>query len=170
MALKSAIKTTHIPETRKANRAESAEFFGVTQQSIQNWMQRGCPYLVRGSPGVPWVFDLLSIAQWRYGSKTDEKSGDDPDEMTPKERLDWYKGCREKDAYKRENGELIHVDEVTAAWSKIIDTTKARLMALPMRLSPKLVAITDLRKAENAIKDEVFAALEDLANTDISEK
>jgi phage terminase Nu1 subunit (DNA packaging protein) len=151
------------PASRLANKAEVAEFFEIHIATLDAWIRRGCPYRQRGGRGVSWEFDLLDVAAWKYGGESAD-SGDDPEQMPPKERLDWYKGCRERDNHRREAGELLHVDEVTATWSKLIGTAKARLLALPQRLAPKLIKLDDLRKIEDATKKEIFAILEELAD------
>ena len=166
MSITLAASDDHVPASRQANRAEAAEFFGVSQTTIQNWVQRGCPYMTRGERGTPWVFDLLAMAIWKYGAGEVSADGDDPEQMPPKERLDYYKGCRERDLHKKERGELVSMDEVVAGWAKIVQVVKARFLSLPLRLSPAVVAISDLREAEDRIEKEVLLALEDLSESD----
>jgi hypothetical protein len=96
--------------------------------------------------------------------RTDGNPGD-PEQLPAKERLDYYRGCRERDNHRREAGELLHVDEVTATWSKLIGTAKARLLALPSRLAPAVVAANDLRQAEDLLKHEIWKVLEELADS-----
>lgn len=66
---------------------------------------------------------------------------------------------------KKKAGELIHVEEVTAEWVKLLGIFKARLMALPMRLAPELLAASDLRTTENIVKSGIVEALEELSRT-----
>jgi hypothetical protein len=103
--------------------------------------------------------------KWRYLA-AEEETTDDPEKMSPKERLDYYKGSRERDNYRREAGELIAATEVTGAWLKIVGVVKARLMAVPMRIAPAIVAVDDLHEAEKTIKAEIVSALADLAGTE----
>lgn len=164
MSIALAASDAYVPESRQANRAETAEFFGVSQTTIQNWVQRGCPYMARGERGTPWVFDLLAIAIWKYGSGESESASEDPEQMSPKERLDYYKGCRERDAHKKESGELVPIDDVIAGWTKIVQSTKSKLLSLPMRLSSIVVPLSDIRETEDAIKIELESALSALSS------
>jgi phage terminase Nu1 subunit (DNA packaging protein) len=100
-----------IPERRKANKAEVAEWFGMSVATVDAWIRRGCPAVQRGARGVPWVFDLLQVAQWRFAAPAapggDGSDETDPDSLTPKERLDWYKGEAEKRKLQVADGQLL---------------------------------------------------------------
>jgi hypothetical protein len=96
--------------------------------------------------------------------RTDGNPGD-PEQLPAKERLDYYRGCRERDNHRREAGELIPVDEAAEAWSRIVATAKNRLMALPSKLAPVVVAANDLRQAEDLLKREIWKVLEELADS-----
>lgn len=77
--------------------------------TLDAWIRRGCPYVERGGRGVSWVFDLLDVARWRFLG-TEEAPAEDPEQMSPKERLDWYRGNRERDAHAKEQHLLIPFD------------------------------------------------------------
>lgn len=150
-----------LPERRKANKAEAAEFFAVSLASIDSWLRRGCPYVQRGEKGRPWVLDLLAVALWRHGAEPTE---DDPEKMSPKERLDWYRGTRERLALLRDQGELVPADEVAEAWLSQISVAKGRLLSLPVRVAPDLLGQSEPRDIERALKSAISEVLEELAN------
>lgn len=152
-----------VPELRKANRAEAAEWFGVSQNTIHSWITRGCPYLVRGERGTPWVLDLLAIARWKYGAPDAADVDVNPETFDPKTRLDWYKGEAERLNVEKTRGELVPVADVTEAWGEQIQIAKGRLLALPARLSPDMVRVTDQREAERMIRAALIMILEELA-------
>lgn len=104
-----AVNHERIPPSREANKAEAAEFFGVHVATVDAWLRRGCPYLQRGNRGKSWVFDLLDVAKWRFGG-TEEDPEEDPEKMSPKDRLDWYRGNRERDAHAKDKELLIPFD------------------------------------------------------------
>ena len=57
---------------------------------------------------MPWVFDLLDVAKWRFvGDTSTQNEESDPDTLSPKERLDWYRGETEKRKLQKVDGELI---------------------------------------------------------------
>ena len=133
-------------------------------QSVQNWTQRGCPYLVRGERGTPWVFDLLAVAQWRLGGASEARAEIDPEQMEPKVRLDWYRGERERLVLERDRGRLLDADEVAAAWLAQIGVAKGRLLTLPARLASDLLGLSEPREAERILRAALTEVLEELAN------
>lgn len=118
---------------RSANKAEVAEFFDVSVGSVEAWIRRGCPVFQRGRRGYPWIIDLLAVAQWRYGV-TDEPERTDPDDMTPKDRKDWYDGEKKRREMMVEDRELIPVSEFDAEYSRVIKIVAAGLETLPDKL------------------------------------
>ncbi len=123
------LATKPIPERRKANKAELAEFFDVSIPAIDGWCRRGCPYIQRGAKGMQWVFDIRAVAEWYY--KGDTSTEDDPEKMSPKDRLDWYRGARERTRHLEECGELIKSSEYERALSNALKTVAVGLESLP---------------------------------------
>lgn len=121
----------HIPEMRRANKAEVAEFFGVMLNTVDIWIRKGCPMVQKGSRGVPFVFDLLSVAQWRFVGPSPERSDFDPDDLSPKERLDWYKGDREKTKHLEEQGALIPAAEVETETARVFKAIAQAIETFP---------------------------------------
>ncbi len=124
------LATKSITERRRANKAEVAEWFDVSMATVDAWMRRGCPYVQRGGKGVSWVIDLKAVAEWYYKG-ADTATEDDPDKMTPKERLDWYKGTREKTRHMEEAGQLIQAADYERALSSALKTVAVTLESLP---------------------------------------
>jgi phage terminase Nu1 subunit (DNA packaging protein) len=160
-----SIETASIPIQQRllCNKAELAEAFGVSVAAVDAWLRRGCPYVQRGNRGVSWVFNLLEVAEWRFagGEKSDD---DDPEKMSPKERLDWYRGTRERTALEKERGELIPADQVEQEWLRQIGIAKGRLLALPTRIAPDLLEKHEPRDIERTLKASISEVLEELAN------
>lgn len=119
-----------VPERRKANKAEAAEWFGVSIPSIDAWLRRGCPYVQRGERGKQWVLDLLAVSEWRFSGAT-ESTEDDPEKMSPKDRLDWYRGARERTKHLEECGELMRASDFETALASAIKTIAVTLESLP---------------------------------------
>lgn len=131
MTVKSA---PNIPQSRQANKAGVAEFFGVSVPAVDGWIRRGCPAVQRGQRGVPWVFDLLQVAEWRYVGPADEEQDEYTVPKDPGDRLDYYKAERERINLERELGELISVDEYRRRMSEM-----AKQMAATYDLLPDLL-------------------------------
>jgi hypothetical protein len=104
-----ALRAERIPSVRIKNKAEVAEFFGISLPTLDTWIRKDCPCIQPGGRGVQWQFDVLEVAKWKYGGQVDD-GPNNPEEMTPKERLDWYRGNRERDSHAKERGMLIPFD------------------------------------------------------------
>lgn len=61
-------------------------------------------------------------------------------------------------------GELIRTEVVRAGMASILTSTRDRLMQLPARLAPVLAAETDQGKVHDLVRDEIHAALSQIAN------
>ena len=129
MALK-VVDSAHVPAERQGNKADLANWFGVSLTTADQWLRRGCPYMQRGERGKEWRFDFLAVAKWKYGV-TDAALEDDPEKLPPKDRLDWYKGTRERTKHMQEVGELIPAVEYERALSDALKTTAMTLESLP---------------------------------------
>ena len=135
-----------IPEIRRVNKAQVAEFFEVSIQTVDGWLRRGCPTLERGSsPGRPWTLDLLAVARWRYELAGGMTSDIDPDILPPKDRLDWYRGETEKRKLQVTDGQLIEATIHETQMAKVIKLcvnwaeTFADVMERDAGLSPEQV-------------------------------
>ncbi|AHF03424.1 terminase [Marichromatium purpuratum 984] len=119
-----------LPAGRLANKAQVAEFFEVSVPTVDAWLRRGCPVVERGGRGRQWRIDLLEVARWRFGGDAPE-DGDDPEKMAPKDRLDWYKGARERTKHLQECGELLPAAEFERTLSAVLQGVAMGLESLP---------------------------------------
>lgn len=121
---------------RTVNKAGAA-WFEVSPQAVDGWIRRGCPAEQVGAQGRPWLFDLLRVSEWRFAGKSTTSSssssdrGDDPEQMTPNDRLHWYKGTREKIRYMEEASQLIPAGEYETALSSALKLVAMTLESLP---------------------------------------
>lgn len=67
---------------------------------------------------------------------------------------------------KKMSGDLLPIEEVRSAWLSAVSTAKGRLLALPSRLAPEVILISDVRKAENLIKTQIMEILQELTQGD----
>ena len=119
-----------IPEKRKANKAEAAEWFGVSIPSIDGWLRRGCPYVQRGERGKQWVLDLHDMARWRFAG-SDDQPEEDPEKLDPKARLDWYRGSTERDKWLERRKELVQVSDYERELGAVLKRVAMALETLP---------------------------------------
>lgn len=50
---------------RSVNRAELASLCGVSLPTVDSWVDKGCPFVERGSKGREWRFDSAAVIDWR---------------------------------------------------------------------------------------------------------
>lgn len=80
-----------------------------------------------------------------------------------KAKHEHFKAQKAELEYKQRAGKLLPIEEVVEAWTTHIGIAKNRLMSIPTRLAPELVAMTEMRKIEDRIREEIHAALEQLS-------
>lgn len=120
---------------RIGNKAQAAEFFGVSLPTIEAWIRRGCPVVRRGMRGVAWQLDLLEVARWRFAPETKtDHSGTDPESMTPAERKLWYDGEQRRRDLQIRDRELLKADEVEQSISIAFAAVAQTLLSLPDNL------------------------------------
>jgi phage terminase Nu1 subunit (DNA packaging protein) len=147
MSYEAALNT--VPPSRRANKKLVAEFFDVSLPSVEAWVRRGCPVVYRGSKTEPWLFDLLTVAEWRINGSNPE-AAIDPDKLAPNERRAWYDSEARKRELQIKDRQLIPKPEVEQA----IATAFAAL-------AQEMKAITDNLERRFGISPEIIEAVED---------
>ena len=162
-------KPDHIPASRLGNKAELAEFFGVALTTVDQWLRRGCPYVQRGSRGIQWKFDFLDVAKWKYGA-ADDNVDEDPEKMPPKDRLDWYRGNRERTKHMEEAGELIPAavfeTELAAVLKKIAVTMESLPDVLERDADIDGSAVERVQMVTDRMRNELYGSLLTAPNDD----
>ena len=131
------VSAINVPPSRKANKALVADFFGVAITSVDGWVRRGCPYVQRGERGTPWVFDLLQLAEWRFGGQKSAAEEVDPEDRPPKERRDWYEGDQVRIELEVRKGNLITLDEYREEMARMLKHVAHAFETLPDVLERK---------------------------------
>jgi phage terminase Nu1 subunit (DNA packaging protein) len=140
-----------LPKSRLANKAEVAEFFGVSLPTVEAWLRRGAPYIQKGSKGISWQIDLLEVARWKFAPDTG--TAEDPADLPPKDRLDHYKAEREKTKHLEEQGHLLQAHDVEQT---IATTYKAIAQAIE--------TFPDQAEREHGATPDVVAILQGLGD------
>lgn len=156
-----AIKTdSFIPERRKANKAEVADFFQIDQSTLQRWIRHGCPVLQQGNQGTPWTLDLLEVARWRFGGSSPESGEFDPEKASPKERKDWYDSEFRRRQLQERDKELIPSAEVEAGLAELVQQVVRTLDTLGDVLERDAgitgQAVERVQKVTDAARDELY--------------
>lgn len=119
------------PIVTQGNKKELASFFGVSTQAIDAWITRGCPVVEHAGPGRPWVFDFREVAKWRYGRESTTPTTINPENLPPRERLDWYRAERERTHHLREMSELLPASEFERGLADAFKLVSVTLESLP---------------------------------------
>ncbi len=119
---------------RLANKAQIAEFFEVSTNAVDGWIRRGCPFIQRGDLRTPWIFDLLKVLEWRF-TRPKRARVENPDELRPKDRRDWYEGEKARVEVENRKADLISREEYHAERARIISVLAECLSRLPDKLA-----------------------------------
>lgn len=136
---------------RLANKAQIAEFFEVSTNAVDGWIRRGCPFIQRGDLRTPWIFDMLKVAEWRY-TRQKRARVENPDELRPKDRRDWYEGEKSRVEVEKRKADLINREEYHAERARIISVITECLSRLP----DKLTTACELPPAASAVLRETL--------------
>ena len=50
---------------KSVNRKELSEIMGVSKPTIDKWVERGCPFEIKGGRGKEWIFNITGVIKWR---------------------------------------------------------------------------------------------------------
>lgn len=165
MSVISAISPASVGRLRKASKADVAEFFEMTVTSVDGWIRRGCPVVQRGKQGQAWVFDLLAVAEWRFGGKLCAAEDFDPDRLQPAERKAWYDSETKRRDLQIRDRELIPAGELEACIASAFGSLSQGLRSIPDNLERRVGCSAEIAEAvEKAIEAEMDAVA-DLLST-----
>lgn len=143
-----------------------AKLFNLTERRVQQLAKEGIiPKAERGKYEL--IGSVQGYVKYLQERTLGQHDASPTDLMEHKVRLTRAQADEKEMEVRILQGDLLHVDDVKASWWKIIQITKARFMALPMRLAPILISKSDLREVEDVIKESVVAALEDMTKSEI---
>ncbi|MFZ5586133.1 MAG: terminase small subunit [Thermodesulfobacteriota bacterium] len=153
------------PKGKLVNRAELASLFGVSANTVSNWLSRGCPCVQRGGLGKPWTFDTAAVVQWLANRNPDNgQITEDPDEKEWRKRRMAAEARRAEMALAKDEAELISADEVAKAAFDAARTLRDAILAIPDRISEELAVETDSDAVHQRLTLELTNALKQQAN------
>ncbi|MCK7461100.1 MAG: DUF1441 family protein [Sphingobacterium sp.] len=147
-----------IPDIRRANKAQVAQFFDISLPTVETWIRQGAPVAQRGARGVSWVIDLLALAEWRFSSRTNQ-GGIDPETLPPGERKLWYDGETKRRELQVRDRELIPVADVEQAIATAFSAIAQGIRSIPDNLERRIGCSPDVAEAVERILDEEMTAL-----------
>jgi len=149
-----------------SNAAQLAKLLNLTVQQVYNLANSGT--IPKPPAGEQWNLTQCAHAYIKYlqGRSGDEKR-DFSTERTRKTRL-------EADILELEKaqleGQLLPVDQVQAAWGRLAAAFRARMLALPTKTAPLVVAAESFIAAEKILTDAIHDALAELSGPELASR
>lgn len=148
----------------------TAKYFGVSQQTLSNWVRAGCPRYKYG------FYDLKEVSEYRFkvaGPMKAPESERDLESLPVQQQKLFYEqrlkaAQAEAAEYKNEiaNGEYLPREQVVNDLRKFCVVLKRSLQGLGRRISRDVASQlgpVEARKFDRTIKDTVDEALEQLS-------
>jgi phage terminase Nu1 subunit (DNA packaging protein) len=149
------------------NIAAIANALNLSTRRIHQLKAEGLPTVGRGQyelgPCMAWYIRYLQAALEKRGPNTNP---DTPDLLAEKTRLAKEQGDKLslENAIKRE--QLVYAEDVARVWADHISSAKSKILVIPSKLGPQLVNIDNANVIAGKLRDELDAALAELAASD----
>lgn len=150
---------------------QAAALLGVTPRRLrQIELENAAVARELGESGKPQGYPTEAFGRW-LRARWEKSAGitQDGERLDPKNEralLDKVRREREELKLATERGELIPAEDIKQVWTKGMAVFRARLIALPSRLAGAVTAM-GYAEAESAIRDEIYAALDELSAANI---
>lgn len=156
---------------QNVSRKGLSDVFGVALTTVDAWVKRGCPVVVRGhGKGSEWQFNTAQISQWLQVQAVDNATGGIPDD---KEELELRKQKAETELAElklaKEKGEVALISEFERAQSIAFSIIRSNILNIPQRAVLQLLGETDERTFKEKLRAELVLALETVADSDIED-
>jgi phage terminase Nu1 subunit (DNA packaging protein) len=139
------------------NGEQLAEAFGVARSAVTAWVRRGCPHQKRGRQ---YVFVLRDVLAWKEEQR--RLAAEDLELTQERARLARAQTEKTELEVRRLKGELIPRQEVERAWGNMIAAFRARMVAIPTKLAPRVSGATPV-EAKALLEEAIHEALAELA-------
>ena len=142
-----------------ANRGEMAGILGISPTTLDRYVQAGCPVVEKGAGRREYRFNTAEVIRW-YLARDAGPARAQTDDSRRRYNLAAAELKEFQLAEKR--GSLIRVDDVAAILEDELANVRSRLLAMPGRLAPIVVGMTDPAAIEAKLREEVTGALSEL--------
>jgi len=155
--------------TIRLNRAELAQYMGVSTVTIDTWRKEGMPVLQAGSRGVEWSFDVTAVIKWFAAKKVKEAEGKAPDDLAQIEkRTASVKMQRIELQLAKERKEVAPIADFERAMAAAFAEIRTNVMNVPQRVVIQLLGETDEARFKKKLIAELTMALQAAADADIT--
>ncbi|GAV24795.1 hypothetical protein ciss_07280 [Carboxydothermus islandicus] len=150
-------------KSRIVSTSELAEILGVTDRRIRQLEKAGViSKIERGK------FDLVQAVQQYIGWIKSQYAESDEELDLKKEKTLLTRAHRQKVELELQimRGELHRSEDVRRVMNDMLGAFRARCLAIPSKVAPKIQGKTDLAIIQDLIKKEVYEALSELSDYD----
>lgn len=150
---------------RIVDRTELAKFLNVDPDYVSVLVREGMPKVHHGR------YELVRCLSWyvKHLQESLKKRGlrvpGDVNERDAKLRILKAQADMRELELARERGELVAIPDIEKRWTDIVTTTRARLLAVADRVTPRIVGEGDRSKIQKQIDSEIREALIAIANS-----
>lgn len=139
-----------------------AQFLNLTPRQVQNLANDGVIHKdARGEYEM-----AASIQSYiRYLQRSRQGNSGSDELLKIKTRKEEAKTRMAEMEVRRLEGELIPASDVAKAWTDMVAHLRAKMLALPAKLAPQLLAAEDLNATQTLLKKQITEALQELAGT-----
>ncbi|MDM5178504.1 terminase small subunit [Massilia sp. DJPM01] len=153
----------------KCNRAELAEYLGMSLPTIDAWRKEGMPIETRGGPGVPWVFDLAAVIKWHTDRKVAAAGADTPTDLAEIEKRTAIAKMEQQElASAKSKGEVATIRDFERAQAAVFAEIRTNVMNVPQRVVIQLLGETDETIFKQKLKAELTLALKAAAEAPLT--
>jgi phage terminase Nu1 subunit (DNA packaging protein) len=134
-----------------------ASIFDVTEKTVRSWIRAGLPTIKPGGKGKGngALLDLAEVVVWYLAENALDVA---------KTRLATAQAEKHEMENDLRRGELADVVAVKKSWGDMVLAFRAKMLSLPMKLSPRLTNVADPSVISTHLRREIGAALTELAN------
>ena len=149
---------------------EIAEFFGVTEPTVDQWVRRGCPVVQRGSKGKAWQINTAKVSDWLRQRDIEQATGNNlSDEQELKRRKLAAETQKAELEMLRVKGELVPLKQLERALANTFAELKTNMRNIPRRTATALIGETSEVRIKEVMLAEIDQALEVLAQFTLDE-
>ena len=139
-----------------------AKVLHVSRRRVRQLVGEGMPRVAKGK------YDLSACVQWYTKYKTSLAAQSSKIDQARLRKLNAEAKMIEIRVTAMEE-KLIPAAVVKDTWDKITETIRARLLKIPAEVAAELESIKDKAEAQEIIKQNIYAALDDLSQRDLRE-
>lgn len=144
-----------------------AKALNLSTRRVHQLKAEGLPTVGRGQyelgPCMAWYIRYLQSKLEKLGPNTNPET---PDLLVEKTRLAKEQGDKIALENAIRRGQLVYADEVSRVWADHISSAKSKILVIPSKLGPQLVNIDNANVIAGKLRDELDAALAELAASD----